>query len=102
MHCLTFRLWFGTEGANADKLVELGTLFWVLIMNDFAVKYALIIIKSVITLIPKTVINYQRKVCLGTVTSSVSVILCLYCNNLHLRAASTRCWREWVYSTEAC
>ena len=55
-----YRLIFRTS--HSLENIELWMLLWLLILNDYCIKYATIIIKCLITLTPKTIISYQQKV----------------------------------------
>ena len=55
-----YRLIFHTS--HSLENIEIWMLLWLLILNDYCIKYATIIIKCLITLAPKTIISYQQKV----------------------------------------
>ncbi|KAF6028505.1 RNFT2 [Bugula neritina] len=70
---LVNRLVLKTRGL--EKGVDIWTLLWILIINDYAVKYSTIIIKSLLTLVPKRFISYQLK---GSLYSSLERVTMLY------------------------
>ena len=58
--CIYFRLIFLTDGLEGG--LEVWTLLWIVIITDYCVKYCTIIVKALLTLIPKSLLSYQLKV----------------------------------------
>ena len=58
--CVYFRLIFLTDGLEGG--LEVWTLLWIVIITDYCVKYCTIIVKALLTLIPKSLLSYQLKV----------------------------------------
>jgi len=68
-----------------EKGVDIWTLLWILIINDYAVKYSTIIIKSLLTLVPKRFISYQLKVrCIYILILVFIHLPCIYILTLYL------------------
>ncbi|XP_067930350.1 RING finger and transmembrane domain-containing protein 2-like [Watersipora subatra] len=58
-HNLAGRLFLSTAGLELG--IEIWVLLWHLLITDYAVKYCTIIIKSLLALIPKSMVSYQLK-----------------------------------------
>ena len=56
---LSYSLYLGIP--NVDHL-DVWNLFWIVIVNDFIIKFVTVIVKALVALLPKQMLPYKKKV----------------------------------------
>ena len=55
----------------AVETMTVWVLLWVTVTTDFVVKFATVITKAVIALLPRQILPFKKKVCISTILSPI-------------------------------